>query len=56
MNIELLRNYCITKKGVTEEFPFDDRTLVFKVMGKMFALADVEEFDEIGRASCRERV
>lgn len=47
MNIELLRNYCITKKGVTEEFPFDDRTLVFKVMGKMFALADVEEFDGI---------
>ncbi len=47
MNIELLRNYCITKKGVTEEFPFDDRTFVFKVMGKMFALADVEEFDGI---------
>lgn len=47
MNIELLRNYCIAKKGVTEEFPFDERTLVFKVMGKMFALADVEEFDGV---------
>ncbi|MFN3341877.1 MAG: MmcQ/YjbR family DNA-binding protein [Flavobacteriales bacterium] len=47
MNIELLRNYCIAKKGVTEEFPFDERTLVFKVMGKMFVLADVETFDGI---------
>lgn len=34
-------------KGVTEEFPFDERTLVFKVMGKMFALTDVESFDGI---------
>ena len=38
MNIEEYRNYCLAKKGVTEEFPFDEVTLVFKVMGKMFAL------------------
>ena len=38
MNIETLREYCIKKKGVTEGFPFDNETLVFKVMGKMFAL------------------
>lgn len=42
MNIEELREYCISKKGVTEEFPFDETTLVFKVMGKMFALTDIE--------------
>ncbi|MGD9931708.1 MAG: MmcQ/YjbR family DNA-binding protein [Mangrovibacterium sp.] len=42
MNIEKLRNYCVSKKGVTEEFPFDETTLVFKVMGKMFALIDLE--------------
>lgn len=42
MNIEEFRQYCIGKKGVTEEFPFDDVTLVFKVMGKMFALAPLE--------------
>jgi predicted DNA-binding protein (MmcQ/YjbR family) len=47
VNIESLRNYCLSKKGVTEEFPFDENTLVFKVMGKMFALADVEEFEGI---------
>ncbi len=37
MNVEVLRDYCLSKKGVTEEFPFDESTLVFKVMGKMFA-------------------
>jgi len=44
MNIEEYREYCIRKPGVTEEFPFDSNTLVFKVMGKMFALVDVDEF------------
>ena len=42
MNIEEIRLYCMAKKGVTESFPFDDKTLVFKVMGKMFALAGLE--------------
>ncbi|MBC8156301.1 MAG: MmcQ/YjbR family DNA-binding protein [Bacteroidetes bacterium] len=43
MNIETLREYCLTKPGVTESFPFDAVTLVFKVGGKMFALADIEK-------------
>ena len=47
MNIEEYRAYCIKKKGVTESFPFDQKTLVFKVMGKMFALADVDSFESI---------
>lgn len=42
MNVEDLRFHCIQKKGVTEEFPFDEVTLVFKVMGKMFALIGLE--------------
>lgn len=42
MNIEELREYCISKPGVTEEFPFDEVTLVFKVMGKMFVLTNLE--------------
>jgi predicted DNA-binding protein (MmcQ/YjbR family) len=42
MNIEHFREYCLSKKGVTEHFPFDETTLVFKVMGKMFALTDLE--------------
>lgn len=42
MNIEALRDYCLSKKGVTEGFPFDHKTLVFKVMGKMFLLTGLE--------------
>ncbi len=38
MNIEEIREYCLAKDMATEEFPFDDVTLVFKVAGKMFAL------------------
>lgn len=41
MNIEVLRNYCISKKGVEEAFPFDQETLVFKVMGKLFLLTGI---------------
>ena len=47
MDIETYRNYCLGKKGVTEEFPFDENTLVYKVMGKMFALADIDTFESI---------
>lgn len=42
MDIETLRNHCIAKKGVTEGFPFGEQTLVFKVMGKMFALVSID--------------
>ena len=41
MNIEELREYCISKPAVTESFPFDESTLVFKVAGKMFLLTDL---------------
>ena len=47
MNIESYRAYCISKNGVTEEFPFDANTLVFKVMGKMFSLTDVDIFESV---------
>lgn len=40
MNIEDFREYCLGKKGVTESFPFDQTTLVFKVMNRIFALTD----------------
>jgi predicted DNA-binding protein (MmcQ/YjbR family) len=41
MDRELLREYCLGKPGVTESFPFDENTLVFKVAGKMFLLTDL---------------
>ncbi|MDQ4142102.1 MAG: MmcQ/YjbR family DNA-binding protein [Bacteroidota bacterium] len=47
MNIEDFREYCLSKAGVTEELPFGDNTLVFKVGGKIFALTDINEFASI---------
>lgn len=47
MDIERFRSYCLAKKGVTEEFPFGEDTLVYKVMGKMFALTDLEMFTSV---------
>ena len=45
MNIEEFREFCLTKPGVTESFPFDEDTLVFKVGGKMFALTSLASFE-----------
>lgn len=42
MNIEEFQAYCLSKKGVEETFPFDEVTLVYKVMGKMFALTGLD--------------
>ncbi len=50
MNIEQLRNYCLSKKGTTEDFPFDQDALVFKVLGKMFVLTSLKKWEE-GEAS-----
>lgn len=47
MDIETDRNHCLRKKGVTEEFPFDKSTLVYKVMGKMSALTNIESFESV---------
>lgn len=47
MNIEEFYTYCLQKKGVSEHFPFDDQTLVFKVASKIFALTDVTNFNSI---------
>lgn len=43
MNIEELRDHCLSKKGVEECFPFGEETLVFKVMDKMFLLVGMDE-------------
>ncbi len=41
MDIEFIRNYCLKKKGSSEDFPFDEETLVFKVSGKLFLLTNI---------------
>lgn len=45
MNIEELREYCLSVKGAHESFPFDETTLVFKVMEKMFAYTGLDPKD-----------
>ena len=46
MNVEEFHRYCMAKPGVEETFPFGEETLVFKVMGKIFAITglDADEF------------
>ena len=45
MDIESFRSYCLYKAGTTEEFPFDESTLVFKVMGKIFAITGLDDLE-----------
>lgn len=42
MNIEELREFCLSLEGSTENFPFDEVTIVFKVGGKIFAMANLD--------------
>lgn len=47
MNIEDFREYCLSKKGVTEELPFGPEHLVFKVIGKIFAITSLDSFESV---------
>ncbi len=42
MNIEDARIYCLSKQGATEDFPFDETTLVFRVENRIFAITDLD--------------
>lgn len=46
MSLETFYEYCFAKRGVTEHFPFDQDTLVFKVGGKMFALSSLNQWEK----------
>jgi predicted DNA-binding protein (MmcQ/YjbR family) len=52
MNIEQFRDYCLAKKGTTEALPFGPDVLVFKVMGKMFALCALERLPSQVNLKC----
>lgn len=47
MNIEEYRDYCLSFPGATEDLPFDKNTLCFKIMGKIFTICDIDEFESI---------
>jgi len=52
MNVEQLRNYCLSKANVTEGFPFDSAVLVFKIGGKIFALSNLEKLPSSINLKC----
>lgn len=52
MNIEELHDYCLAKAGVTEGFPFDESTLVFKVMNKMYDLVGLDRVPTFINLKC----
>jgi predicted DNA-binding protein (MmcQ/YjbR family) len=47
MTLGFLREYCLSKPRTTEETPFDENTLCFKVGGKIFAIVDIELFESV---------
>ena len=50
MHIDQIRDHCLSKKTATESFPFDESTLVFNVINKMFLMAPLNKWDK-GEAS-----
>src|SRR5437879_13843270 len=52
MNIEAFREYCLTKPAATEDTPFGPDNIVFKVGGKMFALAALDEVPPTVNLKC----
>ena len=50
MNIEAFRDYCLSKQYVTECFPFDEDTLVFKVAEKMFTATSLKKWESGDRS------
>ena len=45
MSLDHFREYCLSLKGITEQIPFDENILVFKIMRKMFALCNMMTFE-----------
>ena len=52
MDLESFREYCLSKPGATEDMPFGEDVLVFRVGGKMFALASLDEIPATANLKC----
>src|SRR5256886_9447770 len=52
MDLETFRDYCLSKRGANESTPFGDDVLVFKVAGKIFALAPLDEVPATANLKC----
>lgn len=49
MDINVIYDYCLSKKGTTDEFPFDEETLTFKVGGKIYLLLNLTKWEQGNR-------
>ena len=54
--LEKVRAHCLGLQGATEDLPFDEHTLTFKVGGKIFCVVDASEFQGCGLKCDPERV
>jgi predicted DNA-binding protein (MmcQ/YjbR family) len=52
MNIELFREYCLSKAHTTEDTPFDETTLAFRVGGKIYALTSLDSINPAANLKC----
>lgn len=52
IELEDIRQYALNKPGTSEGFPFDEDTLVFKVLGKLFLLTNLEAFPSTLNLKC----
>lgn len=52
MHIDEIREYCLSKPGVTEDFPFGEDTLVFRVVDKIFAMLNLSETPSFVNLKC----
>lgn len=52
MELEEIRQHCLLKPGVTEDFPFDESVLAFRVMGKIFLLTNIDAFPQSFNVKC----
>ncbi len=43
MDLIAFRDFCLSLPHTSEDTPFDERTLCFRVGGKIFAITDIEE-------------
>ena len=46
ITIDAIQSFCLKKEQITEEFPFDENTLVYKVLGKIFALCPLDAWEQ----------
>ncbi len=47
ITIDEIQSFCLKKEKTTQEFPFDESTLVYKVLGKIFALCPLEAWEQV---------